>query len=162
MHIVMQHLDFQRPLTFQEVQRQIRIMEEKQILRPGWKDAVYIKGILQFAGSPVGQRLRHCQKVWRELPFSRMLPACRFFPEAEERMEQVFLQGVIDLLFEEEDGTLILVDYKTDRHIRPEEARQKYRVQIDLYGESVEAILHRPVAERYVYLLQEGELVSMS
>lgn len=162
MHIVMQHLDFQRPLTFQEVRRQIRIMEEKQILRPGWKEAVYIKGILQFAGSPLGQRLRHCQKVWRELPFSRMLPACRFFPEAEEKTEQVFLQGVIDLLFEEEDGTLILVDYKTDRHIRPEEARQKYRVQIDLYGESVEAILHRPVAERYVYLLQEGELVSMS
>lgn len=92
MHIVMQHLDFQRPLTFQEVQRQIRIMEEKQILRPGWKDAVYIKGILQFAGSPVGQRLRHCQKVWRELPFSRMLPACRFFRKQKSKRNRYFFR----------------------------------------------------------------------
>ena len=79
----------------------------------------------------------------------------------QDESEQVFTQGVIDLLFEDEAGTLVLVDYKTDRNPSPEKALRRYQIQVDLYSEAVSAILQRPVGERYLYLLQSGETVAV-
>ena len=161
MHTAMQHLDLQGDRSFAGIQRQLESMELRGILQPGQKDAVYIKGIQGFIQSEIGERLRKAVNVWRELPFSRMLPAKRFYPQVKSGAERVFTQGVIDLLFEEADGSLVLVDYKTDRSPDHEKALRRYRIQVDLYSEAVQAILNRPVAERYLYLLQSGQLVKV-
>ena len=87
--------------------------------------------------------------------------AKRFYPEVEDEAEQVFTQGVIDLLFEEADGSLVLVDYKTDRNPDQARALQRYQIQVDLYSEAVSSILQRPVSERYLYLLQSGEIIAV-
>lgn len=161
MHTAMQHLDLQGDRSFAGIQQQLERMELRGILQPGQKDVVYIKGIQGFVQSEIGERLRKAVNVWRELPFSRMLPAKRFYPQVESEEERVFTQGVIDLLFEEADGSLVLVDYKTDRSPDPEKALRRYRIQVDLYSEAVQAILNRPVKERYLYLLQSGQLVKV-
>ena len=41
------------------------------------------------------------------------LPASVVYPDWQEGEEEVLVQGVIDCLFEDEEG-LVLVDYKTD------------------------------------------------
>lgn len=161
MHMAMQHLDLHGDRSFAGIRKQLENMERCGILQPGQKEAVYIKGIQGFAQSEIGERLRRAVRVWRELPFSRMLPAKRFYPEVKSEEERVFTQGVIDLLFEEEDGSLVLVDYKTDRSPDPEKALRRYRIQVDLYSEAVQAILNHPVRERYLYLLQSGQLVKV-
>ena len=73
----------------------------------------------------------------------------------------VFTQGVIDLLVETANGELILIDYKTDRLTDTERIRQRYQIQLDMYKKAVEAILNRKVAQVYLYLLQNGSVVSM-
>ena len=66
-------------------------------------------------------------------------------------MRPVLVQGIIDCLFEDEKG-LILVDYKTDGITDRfkggfEEARpileKRYKVQIDLYTKAIEQIYKR-------------------
>ena len=65
------------------------------------------------------------------------------------------------MLFEDEAGALVLLDYKTDKNTRPAAVREKYRLQIEIYTEAVEAILGRKVAEHCLYLLQDGSVVQL-
>lgn len=94
------------------------------------------------------------------MAFSRMLQAKRFYPEVSNEKEQIFIQGIIDLLFDEADG-MVLVDYKTDRETDHELIAAKYKLQIELYSEAAAAILRQPIKERYIYLFHSGELVAM-
>ncbi len=49
----------------------------------------------------------------------------------------------------------------TDRGVSPAAARRRYQFQIDLYCDAVETILHKPVKERYLFLLDTGIEVKM-
>ena len=60
------------------------------------------------------------------------------------------MQGIIDAYFEE-DGDLILVDYKTDRVRDLTELAAKYKIQLIYYKEALERLLHKTVREMYIY-----------
>ena len=162
MHSVMQHIDFAGDTSFQGLQAQVRLMAAKEIIREEDISAIYIKSLQGFCDSKLGKEVRSTKQVWRELPFSRLLPAKKFYdglPKDSE--EEVFVQGVIDLLYEREPGRYVLVDYKTDRDTDPEHAEKRHREQIRLYREAVEAVTGGEVAEAYLYLLKDGTIVPM-
>lgn len=161
MHTVMQHLDMKGDISYKGIKAQIAGMEKSGLLNPGEGDIVYIKSVQGFINSLIGMRLQKAKAVWKELPFSRMLMAKRFFAEVADEKEQVFTQGVIDLLFEDEDGKLVLLDYKTDRSDDAAKIKKRYQVQLGIYSEAVEAILGRSLDEKYVYLLQSNKLIAM-
>src|SRR5262249_18392758 len=96
---------------------------------------------------PVMQRARTATRVWRELPL--------WFPEGPE-----LLEGVVDLVFEE-DGALVIVDYKTDG-ITPGQALAQaahHAPQLQLYGRGLAQALGRSVRERLVLFTTTGEVV---
>ena len=64
--------------------------------------------------------------------------------------ETVLVQGIIDAYFEE-DGRIVLVDYKTDRIKRPQELTDRYRRQMELYAQALESGTGRPVSEMLLY-----------
>ena len=161
MHSVMQHVSLNGPYTADAIAAQVRQLEASQILLPGQAQAVDTAGIAAFFASNLGQRLTRSPQVWRELPFSLMLPAEKFFPELNGCGEQIFIQGVIDCLFAEEDG-LVLVDYKTDRAATIDELAAKYAVQLSMYSSAVERIFGRPVKEQILYAFGLGQAVSVT
>ena len=92
------------------------------------------------------QRARAATRVWRELPL--------WFPEGAE-----LLEGVIDLVFEE-DGALVIVDYKTDgiaRRAGPWPRPRTTRRQLQLYGRGLAQALGMPVRERLVLFTSLGQ-----
>jgi ATP-dependent helicase/nuclease subunit A len=96
---------------------------------------------------PVMQRARRAVRLWRELPL--------FFPE-----EADLLEGIVDLVFEEE-GSLVVVDYKTDA-IEPAQALDQaasHAPQLQLYGRGLAQALGRPVKERLVLFTALGQVV---
>ena len=159
MHAVMQHLDFGGDLQFAGIRQQIAQMERRGIIPIGSENLIYMKGIHDFANSALGVRMRRAKRVMRELPFSRMVQAKQFFPQVEGDEEMVFVQGVIDVLFEEADGTLVLLDYKTDREADAEKLHHRYAIQIALYARAVEEMLGRSISERYLYSLRHGTFI---
>ena len=65
--------------------------------------------------------------------------------------EQVLIQGIIDAYFEEE-GDLVLVDYKTDK-VHEKNSRslaEKYQVQLEYYAEALERLTGKKVKEKYI------------
>ena len=76
------------------------------------------------------------------------------------------MQGIIDCFFEE-DGQLVLVDYKTT-NIRSKEEFQRrkgeiaarYSLQMELYRRALEEATGKEVKEACLYLTNIGEIVS--
>ena len=161
MHALMQHLDFAEVPDIAAIERQARSLFDQGILTGEAYQSLDVRNVWRFVSSALGRRLRAAKRVYRELPFGRLLPAKKYYKEAQDEADRIFLQGIIDVLFEEENGDYILLDYKTDRHISPKDARTRYQFQMDLYCDAVETILGRPVKECYLFLLDTGREVRM-
>lgn len=70
----------------------------------------------------------------------------------------------MDCFFEENDGRLVLLDFKTDRAKTDEDIKslvQKYKVQMKYYKKALAEITNRGVSECYLYFLDAGKAVEM-
>ncbi len=83
--------------------------------------------------------------------------------EKHSGKEPVLIQGVIDCLAWEDDGGVLLIDFKTDSisGVRVEALRERYRLQLELYSRAVEEIWKVKVKEKYLYFFDGGTIVSL-
>jgi len=163
MHFIMQHLDLERVNTEAEIDEQIKAMVNQELLREEEAAVVDRSRIWRFFISPLGQRVLSAPRVYREVPFNLVYKAAAIFAGLEDCEEELLLQGIIDLYFQEGEE-LVLVDYKTDRITLDNRAEliEKYRVQIELYKHALEKILARRVKASYLYLFDSDEEVAIT
>jgi ATP-dependent helicase/nuclease subunit A len=69
----------------------------------------------------------------------------------------VLLQGVIDCFFEDENGNLQIVDYKTDRVKDSAELLERHKKQLELYAVAVEKIIGKPVEKTSIWSFYKNE-----
>ena len=136
--------DAQKTLHFRDS------LEEREILTAAEHAAIDPEMLTGFANSPLGRRIAASAEVHRETPFT-------YTYHLDGR--DVLVQGIIDCWFVEEDGKIVLVDYKSNMHT--EEIRALYQMQLDLYKEALEGLTGKKVKESYLYLLREKRLVDM-
>ena len=115
------------------------------------------RSLYGFFNSDLGQRLIASKRVERELPFSMLFDGNRVYPDVEHG-ERLFLQGIIDTVFVEDDQW-VLVDYKTDRVKSGDELIRRYKIQMDLYKEALERLTNMPVKASYIYSFRLHEAV---
>ncbi len=89
-------------------------------------ELVNVKQIEAFFRSDLYSEISRAKKIYREQRFNILLPASDFTEDKEYAAliedENLLIQGVIDIFFEGDDGTLTLCDYKTD-YLSPEELK---------------------------------------
>jgi ATP-dependent helicase/nuclease subunit A len=161
LHTVMQHIDLTGGFSEQDISEQTAALENRQILPSGQAAEVDTGLVSAFFASQLGRRLVQAKEVWREMPFSLLLPAEKFYPDLQGCGEQIFVQGNIDCLFAEDDG-LVLIDYKTDYAGTADELVNKYVAQLSMYALAIERILGRPVKEQYIYAFKLGREIKLS
>ena len=144
-------------------------MVRKELLTVEQKSVIDLDLIGGFFQSDLGKRMSSAQKLQREIPFSLALQAREAYSDWNGSDETILVQGIIDCLFEDEKG-LVLVDYKTDGITDRfkggfEEAKpileKRYKVQIDLYTKAVEQIYKRPVVERFLFFFDGAHLLKL-
>ena len=164
-HKIMELLDFvklDQVKTKEELIRQIGLMEEKEKITTLQKEAVAVSKLLTFLQSSLADRMAKAAvkgTLYKEQPFVLGLPANRVNQEFSEK-EMVLIQGIIDVYFEE-DGDIVVADYKTDRVEEGAELIRRYQVQLDYYAEALERLTGKKVKEKIIYsfaLLQEIKL----
>jgi ATP-dependent helicase/nuclease subunit A len=101
----------------------------------------------RFTGSELGQRAARATRIEREFDFL-------FY------FEDVVLRGQIDLWFEE-DGELILVDYKTDRIADDQESSKAYALQLQIYALALERYAGRTADRAVLYYLRPNKIVDV-
>ncbi len=138
----------------EEVKRQLDHFANLGRITEEYRNLVRIPKILGFLQSDLGKRVAACAaspgRVKREQPFVIGISASRLGEEYPES-ETVLVQGIIDLYLWEEDGEIVLVDYKTDHVKTPEELVLRYRTQMDYYREALEKLTGKRVKERILY-----------
>lgn len=108
--------------------------------------------IISFLESDLSHRMALAQnenRLFCEQPFVLSLSAKLVNEEFPEE-ERVLVQGVIDAYFEE-DGELVLLDYKTDRVDTPDELIRRYKKQMELYTQALERLENKKVKEIIFY-----------
>ena len=127
-----------------------------------------------FLKSELISAMKNAKRLYREFRFNTELPAELFTDEKEKkelyREHSVLVQGVIDCLIENEDGSFRLIDYKTDRLTKEELcdeelARKKlagaHSLQLSYYALAVEKIFGKAPHKVEVYSLPLGKTVSV-
>ncbi|MDI3409633.1 PD-(D/E)XK nuclease family protein [Bacillus sonorensis] len=159
MHTVMQHLPLTHAPQADELGRLLDRLVEKELLTEDQRAAIEEDDILAFFETDIGEKLLSARRVEREVPFNMTLPAQDVYPGMNTADEPVLIQGIIDCLFETDDG-FYLLDYKTDRiHGKFRSGfegaepilRKRYETQINLYARAVETMLKTPLKGKALY-----------
>ena len=158
-HLVLQYMDFARAQSREGIKEEISRLAAARYLSPGEAEAVNISAIERLFRSGLGKRMLAVKEPLREFRFSLLLDAEKIYPGAAG--EELLLQGVVDCCLEE-DGALVIIDYKTD-HVRTEEeiaARAElYRGQLLAYAEALSRIFQKNVKEGVLFFLTPGREV---
>lgn len=124
-------------------------------------DLVSPKKIFRFLNSKIGKRMKAAAlngKLYREKQFV-MGDAYNKIIKEVDSTEMVLVQGIIDALFEE-NGKLVIVDYKTDNVADIRQLEARYKTQLELYADAVQLSLGKEVGEKIIYSTKFGaELV---
>ncbi len=158
LHKLMQHIVPCEDFSFDKVNMMIDELVSKNVILEKEAKVVNPDKIVNFYTSPLGKRITQSKKVFREQPFEVEIDISLAYPEIKNTNEKILLQGVIDCFFEE-NGELVLVDYKTDKYSDVAEIHEKYDRQLELYKYALEKITKKTVKESFIYLFSTGSYI---
>ena len=172
-HLFMQFCDLEN-LYNKGARAELSRLTERGFISGEDADRVRIREIEMFKNSHLLSQMRSAKRVHRELRFNVYLPATAFTAGEEKKKaysdRNILVQGVIDCIIEQDDGSITLCDYKTDRLSREELAdrslaekklREKHSMQLGLYSMAIERIFGRVPSEVKIYSLPLGDTISV-
>ena len=161
-------------------------MEQDKIITKEMTKCIRIKDIQNFLNSNIGKRMQKAAKsklLKTEQPFvlgvdageiyrEEIKDACQTSMEdmcqkevedvcqSDMKNEMILVQGIIDVYFEE-DGEIVLLDYKTDKVRNGAELKERYHAQLEYYAKALEQLLGKKVKEKVIYSFFLGEKVDI-
>lgn len=163
MHLVMQIIDISKTSSIEDINDEITRLKIKEFITEEQSKAIDTGRVYEFFNSELGIRIRNSSKLKREFPFYIEISSTKIYKELQEDIydkEKVLLQGIIDAYFEE-NGEIVLIDYKTDYVSDVEAVKEKYKIQLSYYSRALEEITGLKVKEKYLYLFYNGSTIKM-
>lgn len=149
-HKVMELIDFNKS-SVAEVSALISTLEEEGTIPQGKVNAEVVARALAH---PIFE-LARTSKCLREQEFIYLAPAS-VVSDGAESDERTLVQGVMDLVIQ--GGKTVIVDYKVSGS--PTDAlRKRYRKQVELYAEALEAITGKAPDVKAVFVLNRAEYI---
>ena len=154
-HLAMEKLSFRGIKTREQVERELLEMERAGVLTGEERQRLPFDHIYHMVESELGQRMQAAEdrgQLYREQQFVAGIPMNEIHPDTQET-DLELIQGVIDVYFEE-DGELVLLDYKTDAVSAghgEEELIKRYYAQLEYYRRILEQLTGKHVKETYIY-----------
>ncbi len=121
--------------------------------------------LLMFLTSNIAERMRKAsmqKKLFTERQFIMGVKATEINKQMKSD-ELVLIQGIIDVYFEEE-GEIVLLDYKTDRvdfSTGEETLIKRYAVQLDYYERAIVKLTNKKVKDRIIYSFALNKAISL-
>ena len=143
-HLFLQYCDFLRARA--SLDDEIERLTEQGALSETQAKLIDRQGMTRLLGSPLFDRVTASPRVYREERFIVKLRPSLLSDDYPDTDEEIVMQGAVDLAFEE-DGQLVIVDYKTDRVRDIEKLTALYRKQLLLYKEALQQAMEKEVRE---------------
>ena len=152
---MLQKLDFRKNYTILELQEYLKQLVQHKILKETEEKNIDLKQIMNFLQSEIYKRIRNAKLVEKEKAF------CLNTKLEEYQMQEVSVQGMIDLYFIDQENHLVLVDYKTDFVDNEEILIQRYEIQLQLYKKALETSLQKKVDQVCIYSTHLGKIIKL-
>lgn len=157
-HSVLEHMDICKANRegVPYIEGLLKYMVEKEMLTDAEAAVIDVKRLNDFAQSGLGKRITRSSVIYKEKRFNFL---------TNHDGHEVMVRGIIDCFFEEE-GQLVLLDYKTGNtkdvsDYNEDVIRQRYQTQMDLYKEALEKATGKTVKEKYLYLTDVGKIIKI-
>ena len=171
-HLVLQVMDFSIFDSDEEtdikskIRNTISSMVDKKIITEEEADTVNVDWIVRFVKNPFFKRLNDASnrnKLYKEKAINLSIDMGEVYKEIPNNIEDTMIVGIIDLFFEKEDNTYVLMDYKTDYvpNFNTDIIVDRYRTQLDMYKKAMEEISGKKVTEVYIFLFSIGRYVRL-
>lgn len=151
-HKLLELLDFSQDYDADTLEKEITNLQGEGKLSDEMAECIRIPDILAFLHCESGLRMHKAARnhlLKKEQPFVLGVDAHEIYPD-EATEETILVQGIIDVYFEE-DGELVVLDYKTDKVKTARELQEKYHAQLDYYAQALEQLLGKKVKEKIIY-----------
>ena len=157
MHTFLQYADLSRVGTLASLGAEADRLCAEGRLNAQERAVLDLGALNALFDSPLGRQMRGAPGLRREFRFQLLCEARAYFPEGAPD-DRLLLQGVVDCCFEEPDGSITVVDYKTDRVSAAEVPARAahYRGQLLAYAGALERIFARPVHRCVLWFLHTG------
>lgn len=162
-HGCMQYISLEKfraedPSGYAELaESEITALTQSRRLTPKDAEVIEPHKIAEFFAGELGQRILKSVGVRREEQFYDEVSGKDI---GEDDLGRILLQGRVDLYFEE-DGELVVVDYKTDNPHNLEKEKENYARQVKIYGSVLPKITGMRVKEIYLYAFVTGEALKI-
>ena len=153
MHRAMECYDFTSDSFDSSLDLQLKTMTDSELLTEEQYNMISKDKLKIFLSSDIARRMHISavdDKLFLEQPFVLMESPGKLFDNVSDEHDNIIIQGIIDVFFEE-DGEIVLLDYKTDKVSDEEELKKRYISQIDLYATAIEKSTHLKVKEKILY-----------
>jgi len=161
-HLVMQKLDLSLIGSIKDIKDQIDNLVKNEILTKSQSEIINPYKIYNFFKCEIGKRMLNSEFLKREQAFYIQFRANEIYKELDEKYkdEYIMVRGIIDAYFEE-NGEIVLIDYKTDYVDlqNKTEIINKYKKQLDLYANAIQKLTGKKVKEKYIYLFGIEEAI---
>ena len=172
-HVFLQFCDFSE-VEKHGVERELSRLTDEKFIPVGTAELVNKDQLKRFFESRFYASLRSSKRVLREQRFNLFLSASDFTADSELREEllgePLLVQGVIDLIFEDDNGDITLCDYKTDYLTKKELAdislaekklTERHAEQLGYYAKAVEKLFGKAPSRVCIYSLPLGDTVEI-
>lgn len=153
MHTFMQFCDYNN--AKQNIENEINSIKNKGYLSDEEAESIDKNALICFFNSDFAERMLCADNIYREIRVSSFVPLNEL--ENINSDENILIQGISDCVFEE-NGELVLVDYKTDRVSDEKELLDMYKNQISFYKKAVSKTLGKKVKQAVLYSFYLGKV----
>ncbi len=159
LHAYMQFADYEKASA--NPQKELDRLRNEGYLTEEQASAVDLERVRVFFQSDLAKRILTSGSVLREYRFTVEITAGDIKHEltGELKDEPVLLQGAVDCAFEE-NGSIVIVDYKTDKASDAAELWERYHAQLDLYKLALEQCTGKKVSSCLLYSFGLNAVVS--
>ena len=160
-HRFMQYADYKKASENPEKEKQKLVNDG--MLTELEAEAVDSTKIKKFFESNLAKRILNADKVYKEYSFTVSMPVKEIYPDIDEKIAKedvVIIEGVVDCAFEE-NGKLVIVDYKTDRANHAGDLKERYSKQLSIYEKSLSKALNIEISEKIIYSFALSEEIKL-
>lgn len=159
-HAALQYIRYENCMDETAVASEIQRLVQEGFLTKEQGILVNTGKIARFFRSEIGGKLRNGTPHLREFKFSILDDGSHYGDGLDG--EQMLLQGVVDCALLEPEGITIL-DFKTDNVTEETlfSVTERYRPQVQTYGEALSRIYEMPVKAQYLYFFRLDRFVEV-
>ena len=154
----MQYCDFEK--ARKDIAAEIERLLAEGALSDTQAELIDRNALSKLLQAPLFDRVTASPRVYREERFTVKIRPSLVDEDYPDSGDEIVMQGAVDLAFEE-NGKLVIVDYKTDRVREIGKLAVLYRKQLLLYKEALRRSMEQEVGECLICSLALNDVISV-